>query len=240
MSLAFVKSAVLSSTDGVSHNEETTIDNTETQSLRAAGGGAQKPLFEQLRANKDAEQEKNDEFQRSLRGTRTLDDEDCAHLDSVERVKEDKAYAVKSEMEREVALFHAAREDRGLAQTVMIEGGGNSAEEAVRESAATKAKTDPIAAKKQSKKIVPKFTIKKKRKRVSQESDSKNTETNQTAVAQKKNSNESKACETKGDKESGTSNNSEENKPSPATNDSDSDNEGGGLLGLGCYGSDSD
>jgi len=119
MSLSFVKSAVLSSTDGVSHNEETTINSTETQSLRASGGGgAHKPLFEQLRANKDAQDEKDEEFQRSLRGMRPLDEEDCAHLDAIDRSRQEREHNVKSGIEREVALFRAAREDRGLAQTV--------------------------------------------------------------------------------------------------------------------------
>lgn len=51
MSLSFVKSAVLSSSDGISHNEEKTIDNAETTSLRSRNTAA-KPLFEQLRANR--------------------------------------------------------------------------------------------------------------------------------------------------------------------------------------------
>mmetsp|Transcript_42866 Transcript_42866/g.77072 ORF Transcript_42866/g.77072 Transcript_42866/m.77072 type:complete len:241 (-) Transcript_42866:76-798(-) len=240
MSLSFVKSAVLSSTDGISHNEETAIDNSETQSLRASSGaGFQKPLFEQLRANKEVDQEKEDEFQRSIRGTRPLDEEDCAHLDNVDRRREEVEFKVKSGIEQEVALFHAAREDRGLAQTVVMEGDGDDADKVVRGDAAVKAGVEPIAAvaKKEMKKIVPKFTIKKKRKRVvAQESDSNNNSAEKNKLAGPKNkSNDTR--ETKGSKESDV----DGNKPSSkATNDSDSDNEGGGLLGLGCYGSDSD
>lgn len=237
MSLSFVKSAVLSSTDGVSHNEETTIDNKETQSLRASGGGFQKPLFEQLRANKDAELEKDEEFQRSIRGTRPLDEEDCAHLDAVDRRREDNEYAVKSGIEHEVALFHAAREDRGLAQTVMSgadDNDDNARESVVRDDAAVK--TEHIAAaKKDAKKIVPKFTIKKKRKRVAQENGSNSAEKNNLADHKKKSN--SDACATKGSTEIDV----DITKPSSkAKNDSDSDNGGGGLLGLGCYDSDSD
>ncbi len=47
MSLSFVKTAVLSLTDGISRNEKTSIDSNETQSLRASGGGrrsSQAPL----------------------------------------------------------------------------------------------------------------------------------------------------------------------------------------------------
>eukprot|EP01083_Nonionella_stella_P293642 998704_1 len=194
MSLSFVKSAVLSSTDGVSHNEETTIDNKETQSLRAsgAGGGSHKPLFEQLRANKEADLEKDVEFQRSIRGTRPLDEEDCAHLDSVERMKNERDSAVKSGIERELALFRAAREHRGMDQTVVdIDG----AEDVVRGDAAIAAtvKVEQPAAtaskQKEAKKIAPKFTIKKKRKRVSQKLDSKN---NDTGKKSEKNSSEKK------------------------------------------------
>jgi len=257
MSLSFVKSAVLSSTDGVSHNEETTIDNKETQSLRANNsGGPQKPLFEQLRANKDAEQEKDEEFQRSIRGTRPLDEEDCAHLDAIERRRNENEYEVKSGIEREVALFHAAREDRGLAQTVVMEeeeegdrgddGGGGARGGITR--ATINATAEPIIVKNKEvkkKNIVPKFTIKKKRKlRVAQEqkpalSNKNSAEKNkqqQLAIEKKKSSNET-TCEANRDD---ASNNVVEAPAEKAANDSDSDNEGGGLLGLGCYGSDSD
>ena len=269
MSLSFVKSAVLSSTDGVSHNEETTINNTETQSLRASGGGgAHKPLFEQLRANKDAEQEKDEEFQRSLRGMRPLDEEDCAHLDAVDRVREEKEYAVKSGIEREVALFHAAREDRGLAQTIVdgdnnIKEDGNSnaadAEDVVfRGSKDVMSKSEmssepsiaAVAKKNETKRIVPKFTIKKKRKRISHESGDRDDATKKCSVDEEKQSNKHESSETTtATGEEGadaTQKIREENtEPSPKatanSDESDSDNEvGGGLLGLGCYGSDSD
>ena len=270
MSLSFVKSAVLSSTDGVSHNEETTINNTETQSLRASGGGgAHKPLFEQLRANKDAEQEKDEEFQRSLRGMRPLDEEDCAHLDAVDRVREEKEYAVKSGIEREVALFHAAREDRGLAQTVVdgdddiIKGDDNSnaadvedvvfgdGKGVISKSEMSSEPSIAAAAKKnETKRIVPKFTIKKKRKRISHESGDGDVATKECSVDEEKQSNKHESSETtvaageEGD-DATKKMREEKTEPSPkaTTNndESDSDNEvGGGLLGLGCYGSDSD
>lgn len=239
MSLSFVKSAVLSSTDGVSHNEETTIDTKETQSLRAAGGGSQKPLFEQLRANKDAEEEKNAEFQRSLRGTATLDDEDCAHLNSVEQLRNEKAHAVKSGIEREVALFRAAREDRALTQTVM-DGDDDDIKDA-----AIKSKADPTAGeipkKEAAKKIVPKFTIKKKRKRDPTRSKDDNVDTTKKAASSqgKKTNNAATGQE----KQIDNTKNDEGKKELSSTknaDDSDSDNGGGGLLGLGCYDSDSE
>ena len=192
MSLSFVKSAVLSSTDGISHNEETIIDNRETQTLRAsgAGGGGHKPLFEQLRANKDAEQERDEEFQKSLRGMRPLDEEDCAHLDAVERRRLEQEQAMRSGVEWEVAMFRAARKDRELVQTVVEEeeewtkGDADSVNESsvvkknLVEDDGLKKKTpeesQPITSSGKSNnnnhnnimtKIIPKFTIKKKRKR---------------------------------------------------------------------------
>mmetsp|Transcript_23742 Transcript_23742/g.42715 ORF Transcript_23742/g.42715 Transcript_23742/m.42715 type:complete len:258 (+) Transcript_23742:181-954(+) len=257
MSLSFVKSAVLSSTDGVSHNEETTIDNKETQSLRANNsGGPQKPLFEQLRANKDAEQEKDEEFQRSIRGTRPLDEEDCAHLDAIERRRNENEHEVKNVIEREVALFHAAREDRGLAQTVVMEGeeeegdrgddGGGAKDGITRVTINTTA--EPVIAKSKEvkkKNIVPKFTIKKKRKlraaqqqkpALSNKNRAMKNKQQQPAIEKKKSTNET-TCEANRNE---ASNNIVKAPSEKAANDSDSDNEGGGLLGLGCYGSDSD
>jgi len=234
MSLSFVKSAVLSSTDGVSHNEETTINSTETQSLRASGGGgAHKPLFEQLRANKDAQDEKDEEFQRSLRGMRPLDEEDCAHLDAIDRSREEREHNVKSGIEREVALFRAAREDRGLVQTV-TDGDTNTTKISVAESSSIAAASSKKEVTK--KKIVPKFTIKKKRKRQD------GSDSTKKSTADDKQSNEvaEVVCEveTKGNTKD---DDTKEIKKTTSNNESDSsDNGGGGLLGLGCYGSDSD
>ena len=232
MSLSFVKSAVLSSTDGVSHNEETTINSTETQSLRASGGGgAHKPLFEQLRANKDAQDEKDEEFQRSLRGMRPLDEEDCAHLDAIDRSREEREHNVKSGIEREVALFRAAREDRGLAQTV-TDGDVNTTKISAAESASSIATAASTKKEVIKKKIVPKFTIKKKRKRQD------GRDLTKKSTADDKQSNEVCEKETQGKTED---DDTKEIKKTTSNNESDSsDNGGGGLLGLGCYGSDSD
>ena len=223
MSLSFVKSAVLSSTDGISHNEETTIDNQETASIRAnTSSGTHKPLFEQLRANKELQEAKDDEFQKSIRGMQALDEEDVAHLDAME------------EQKREVALFHAAREDRGLAQTVIGEGvvdddshdvhdGGDEKKTTVSDNNAAARGAVP-AAKKQ---IVPKFTIKKKRKRVDDAESKGNT-------AQKKPSASADLHKSKDDNDNEKKKQTEEEEK-PKSNNNVAD-----LLGLGCYGSDSD
>ena len=217
MSLSFVKSAVLSSSDGISHNEEKTIDTAETTSLRSRSTTA-KPLFEQLRANKEAEQEAADEFQRSLRGTRMLDDEDCAHLDAVERVREERNREVKSGIEREVALFRARREDRGLVQSVVDEEGGEDIE-------IGDDSKEVVAPKRTMKKtITPAFIVKKKKRR-------QDAETNKEEVKPIKSAR-------KGDDLASPDMEPQHNTSPEKTNVKS--NDVSGLLGLGCYGSDSD
>ena len=78
-----------------------------------------KPLFEQLGSNKVDEEATREEFQRSIvRGTRALDEEDCAHQDAVQREKQKQDQAVKASLDEELALFRAARADR--AQTDLV------------------------------------------------------------------------------------------------------------------------
>ncbi|KAL7466452.1 hypothetical protein ACHAXS_006753 [Conticribra weissflogii] len=244
MSLSFVKSAVLSSTDGVSHNTEQSIDNPETTSLRKST--SHKPLFEQLRANKEAEDEKYEEMQRQMRGTRTLDEEDVAHLDAVERMREEKELEVKSGIEREVALFRAARVDRSLART-SLEDEEDGVEDllAAENSGGVSAKEnsmgrDHATTKNQTMTVVPKFTIKKKRKR---EITGEITKTSHESSDDETNKKMQDVC-SKQVKNNCNPNMSSTNEKSAAKSDDASDDNssvsGGGLLGLGCYGSDSD
>ena len=128
MSLSFVSSAVLSSTDGVSHNEEKSIESKEVKALR--NKQEHKPLFEQLRNNRDEEDAAREEFQRTMmRGTRALDEEDCAHLDAIQREKEMREQKVKSQTEEELALFRAAKADRAQADIVIDDDEGNNQDE---------------------------------------------------------------------------------------------------------------
>eukprot|EP00978_Attheya_sp_CCMP212_P043327 scaffold280680_cov60-Attheya_sp.AAC.3 len=118
MSLSFVSSAVLSSTDGVSHNEEKAIESKEATSLR--NRSTAQPLYDQLRSNQDADQEKYDEIGKAMRaGMRPLDEEDCAHLDSVEKTRLERDTLMKQTVEQELALFRAARADRSMTQTIL-------------------------------------------------------------------------------------------------------------------------
>ena len=198
-----------------------------------------------------------------MRGTRTLDEEDVAHLDSVDRMREEKEMEVKSGIEREVALFRAARVDRGLARTSVGEddkvdkegGGGGEYEHSASkldEASVKKSATNSIIGseqgiKKENKAMVPKFTIKKKRKRASPGEESKNDTSDgvDPSNASKITSPEViavKECDSgavdNGDSKCKTS--SSDKPASKSGNDSDSEEGGGGILGLGCYGSDSD
>mmetsp|Transcript_26338 Transcript_26338/g.53493 ORF Transcript_26338/g.53493 Transcript_26338/m.53493 type:complete len:266 (-) Transcript_26338:1229-2026(-) len=180
MSLNFVSSAVLTSTDGVSHNEEKSVETGEASSVRRqqAAGGHQ-PLFEQLRSNADRTQEERDAAAKALRGTRTLDEEDCAHLDAIERQRMERDAAVRRGVEDEVAAFRAARaermaegsaelmddnEDGGGDATGGGEGGGRAVGVIPAASAAPAAApavktTSSLAA------MAPKIVVKKKRRR---------------------------------------------------------------------------
>mmetsp|Transcript_30599 Transcript_30599/g.47924 ORF Transcript_30599/g.47924 Transcript_30599/m.47924 type:complete len:246 (-) Transcript_30599:437-1174(-) len=243
MSLSFVKSAVLSSTDGISHNEETTLHTSEATSLRSSTQNHNhnnKPLFEQLRANKEIQDAKDDEFQKSIRGMQALDEEDVAHLDAIETQRKEVEGRVKSGIEREVALFHAAREDRGLVQTVLQDQDDNDeddndggeknksigGETAVITTAKAIAAGAVTATKKQ---IVPKFTIKKKRKRVNAEPGNSNDD----STAQKKSSGAVEIPKSKEENDDGE-------KKQQIIEKAKNNNNVADLLGLGCYGSDSD
>ena len=169
--------------------------------------------------NLDAEQEAQDEFQRSLRGTRMLDDEDCAHLDAVDRVREERDREVKDGIEKEVAMFRARREDRGLVQSVVEEVNDvdNNDEGAT------------IVTKKEAKKgIVPKFIVKKKKRRQDVES---NKEDEKTVKSAKTNDPVASIDQDLEQEVGAASTSKTENDAKPDV---------GGLLGLGCYGSDSD
>jgi hypothetical protein len=54
-----------------------------------------------------------------MRGTLALDEEDCAHLDAVQREKNKREQAIKAQMDEELALFRAAREDRSQEDLVV-------------------------------------------------------------------------------------------------------------------------
>lgn len=107
MSLSFVSKTVQTCTqDG--NFEEKAIENKET-----SDGSTHKPLFEQLRANQEQEEAERQEYQQSImRGTLALDEEDCAHLDALQKQREEQQTAVQKQTQDELQAFRAAQADR--------------------------------------------------------------------------------------------------------------------------------
>lgn len=106
MSLSFVsKSIQTQGEDG--EYEEQAIEGSEND---ASSKEIHCPLFDQLRANKEKEDEEKEEFQRSLmRGTLALDEDDAAYLGELQRQREKAEAAKRHETELELAAFHAAK-----------------------------------------------------------------------------------------------------------------------------------
>jgi hypothetical protein len=110
MSLNFISTSVLSSTDGVSHDTETDIKPSSSDLNQQQ----YKPLYEQLRENAAKEKEKLDEMERAMKGVTALNEEDVAFIQSVESRKlEVKSNARKKE-EEEIQLFRAARMEKSI------------------------------------------------------------------------------------------------------------------------------
>jgi hypothetical protein len=115
MSLSFVSSAILTSTDGVSHNEETEVSNKDKS---GAVGLCQKSLFEQLRSNQDEEDAKRMESELSrIRGTLALNEDDVAHLNALHQTKLTVEQQRRVELEYETAQFRAHQMLRRSEQT---------------------------------------------------------------------------------------------------------------------------
>ena len=107
MSLSFVSSAVqIGTADG--GFEEKKIENKETEAVNRRN--AHKPLFEQLRSNQEEDEEKKAELQRQImRSTCALDDEDVAHLDSLEKQRSDRERKIQEQTKNELDSFRAAK-----------------------------------------------------------------------------------------------------------------------------------
>jgi len=158
MSLSFVSSAVLSSTDGVSHNEETEVTSKELEAVRK-NAGRSKSLFEQLRSNQEEEEEKQTEQDRArMRGTLALDEDDVAHLNALNKSKAESDVKRKTEMEQEMALFRAAKEER-LTGHVVFDDEEDEQKESTKQ-------PQPQATKPVRPSIVPKIVGKRRRKPV--------------------------------------------------------------------------
>lgn len=109
MSLNFVSTTVLSSTDGVSHNTETRVEGSGATSVSRPDN--YKPLYQQLRNNAQDEQEKYDEITKAMRGTRALDDEDVAHLQGIEDERAKRLRLQKLKEKEELENYRLAKLD---------------------------------------------------------------------------------------------------------------------------------
>jgi hypothetical protein len=160
MSLSFVASAVqIGTSDG--NYEETPIENQETAAVHRQN--THKPLFEQLQANKEEEDAKQEDMQRQMmRGTLALDEEDVAHLDGLERQRQDRDRAIQMQTQDEVAAFRAARLEQ---QQVLLEGDDDEEHEGDDRNEVVVDKTPVVAAPAPAPKLKPKFIVKKRRKR---------------------------------------------------------------------------
>jgi hypothetical protein len=112
MSLSFVAKAIQTTAEDGTFAEEA-IESTDDG--RSSNTGHHKPLFEQLRSNKEQEDAEQEDFQRSMmRATGALDEEDAAHLEAIEKHKNDRETKVRQQTQKELDAFRAARADRIL------------------------------------------------------------------------------------------------------------------------------
>lgn len=118
MTLSFVASAVQTGTSDGGF-EEIPIESEEIETLNKRN--ANKPLFEQLRNNKDGEDAKNEEMERDImRATCALDSEDVAHLDSINKQRTERERKIHERTQLEVDTFRAAKAFRQQTTTLAV------------------------------------------------------------------------------------------------------------------------
>lgn len=110
MSLSFVSSTVQTGTaDG--GFEEVAIESKEKEAVNRQN--EHKPLFEQLRQNQEEDDAKREEMQNEMmRGTCALDEDDVAHLDALNKQKQERERVIALRTRDELAMFRAARAER--------------------------------------------------------------------------------------------------------------------------------
>ena len=165
MSLSFVSSAVQTGTADGGY-EEKAIESKEVQKVNLRN--QHKPLFEQLRENQEEEQAKQEEIQREMmRGTRALDEEDVAHLDALEKQREERERAIQMRTQDELAMFRAARVER---QQISLQADDDDEEKETEQEASVFFKPK-LSDQAQSSNIpsepsTPKIVVKKRKRRV--------------------------------------------------------------------------
>lgn len=156
MSLSFVSKSVLTATsDGY---EEKPIEGKETEGGTSSSMPAARPLFDQLRSNKEEEEQEREEFQKSImRGTLALDEEDCAHLDALQKQKQEQAQEIQRQTQSELESFRAAQAVNRIEQGAIQEEEDEKQNEAV-----VKQPKKPAT---NNKPKFPQIVVKKKRKK---------------------------------------------------------------------------
>ncbi|KAL7580071.1 hypothetical protein ACA910_005056 [Epithemia clementina (nom. ined.)] len=112
MSLSFVSKTVQTTTES-GEFEEKPIEPKDGASSGDVGWSNAKPLFEQLRANLEQEEAEREEQQRAImRGSVELNEEDCAHLDALDRQKQEKEAEKQRATLEALAAFRTAQADK--------------------------------------------------------------------------------------------------------------------------------
>ena len=109
MSINFVKTAVLSSEDGLDFNKEEATESEAACTVRQAKEAAgNKSLYEQL-ANKAAlKQAEYDENKRKLFASHTLDEDDIQYLEEQQQQKKQRLDNIKAREEEDLKKFKNA------------------------------------------------------------------------------------------------------------------------------------
>jgi FAM192A/Fyv6, N-terminal domain len=115
MSLSFVSKSIQTTRNDGGYDEEPIEDNGKSDGTtnHTANNNYTKPLFEQIRENQERDdQEREDEKIRIMRGTLALDDEDAAHLQSIQQRKEQIEYETLQRTQYEMDAFRVAQAHR--------------------------------------------------------------------------------------------------------------------------------
>mmetsp|Transcript_13274 Transcript_13274/g.20129 ORF Transcript_13274/g.20129 Transcript_13274/m.20129 type:complete len:231 (+) Transcript_13274:87-779(+) len=228
MSLNFVSTTVLSSTDGVSHNTETRLEGSEAASTQSEGF---KPLYEQLRKNAQEEQDKYDEVTKAMRGAQALDEEDVAHLQGIEDERAERLRQQALKEKEEVESYRLAKLDYQEASRSKQQEEEEELNNLIRQESEKKI-NEAKEGKSALAQLKPKIKVTKKRRRT----DGKSAK----GTAKKSNKIEADAKEKEDAKKEGSKADDKEEATSSRKDSSDK----GAITGLGgllgSYGSDSD
>ena len=170
MNLSFVSKAIQTTAEDGTF-EEKPVENSESGMAGTSITGSGQGLFEQLRKNQEDADAEREEFQQSImRGTLALDEEDAAHLEQLNRKRQEELARKQQQTSAELASFRAAQAERQH-QPERPDNHTTRSFDLIFE---TKVSASPL-----EKKFVPNF-IKKKRKRVE---DGEANQTNEPAAS---------------------------------------------------------